>query len=387
MRELENELEAAETSDEHISIGQEADASSDTSDQTVMSASIADSDQDVQSPARDSTQSPASYSTHKDTCGAWQEFFEEKLQLSSVREPGLTYNIYLTRPKNGGVLFLFHHGAGSSGLSFALITAELESLNHEYGYAAFEARGHGRTAYKGSDNRVTDYSLKTLCDDVQECMSMLFSRRFPQGQPDLVLVGHSMGGAVVSHVANRLLRVIGLVVIDVVEGSAVDAFQAMQTYLSSRPRTFQTLDDAVYWHVKSGTIRLHKSAQISVPELLETQTKSIIGAGEWTWKTDLSATQNFWRDWFNGLSGTFLSGRCGKLLILAGTDRLDKPLMIAHMQGLYQLAVIPNSGHFVHEDAPDQVAKLLHDMACRYSRSNDIVREARKKFMSPTKLK
>ena len=39
-------------------------------------------------------------------------------------------------------------------------------------------------------------------------------------------------------------------------------------------------------------------------------------------------------DWFKGLSGKFLGSRAGKLLLLAGTDRLDKPLMIGQMQGI-----------------------------------------------------
>jgi protein phosphatase methylesterase 1 len=41
-------------------------------------------------------------------------------------------------------------------------------------------------------------------------------------------------------------------------------------------------------------------------------------------------------DWFKGLSGKFLGSRAGKLLLLAGTDRLDKPLMIGQMQGILQ---------------------------------------------------
>jgi protein phosphatase methylesterase 1 len=40
-------------------------------------------------------------------------------------------------------------------------------------------------------------------------------------------------------------------------------------------------------------------------------------------------------DWFKGLSGKFLGSRAGKLLLLAGTDRLDKPLMIGQMQGCF----------------------------------------------------
>lgn len=37
--------------------------------------------------------------------------------------------------------------------------------------------------------------------------------------------------------------------------------------------------------------------------------------------------------WFHGLSKRFLDCRAAKLLILAGTERLDKELMIGQMQG------------------------------------------------------
>lgn len=45
-------------------------------------------------------------------------------------------------------------------------------------------------------------------------------------------------------------------------------------------------------------------------------------------------------DWFKGLSGKFLGSRAGKLLLLAGTDRLDKPLMIGQMQGIPPLPLL-----------------------------------------------
>ena len=44
------------------------------------------------------------------------------------------------------------------------------------------------------------------------------------------------------------------------------------------------------------------------------------------------------------------------MLVLAGTDRLDRELMIGQMQGKYQLVVVPDVGHFVHEDAPERTA-------------------------------
>ena len=53
--------------------------------------------------------------------------------------------------------------------------------------------------------------------------------------------------------------------------------------------------------------------------------------------------------WFTGLSSKFLASRTARLLVLAGTERLDKELMIGQMQGKFQLVVIPNVGHMVHE--------------------------------------
>jgi len=79
----------------------------------------------------------------------------------------------------------------------------------------------------------------------------------------------------------------------------------------------------------------------------------------WTWRTDLATTQLFWENWFGGLSSKFLTARGGKLLLLAGTDRLDKELMIGQMQGKYQLQVFPDAGHFVQEDLPEKTAAAL----------------------------
>ena len=53
--------------------------------------------------------------------------------------------------------------------------------------------------------------------------------------------------------------------------------------------------------------------------------------------------------WFTGLSGKFLSARTARLLVLAGAERLDKELMIGQMQGKFQLAVLANVGHILHE--------------------------------------
>jgi hypothetical protein len=82
---------------------------------------------------------------------------------------------------------------------------------------------------------------------------------------------------------------------------------------------------------------------------LYSSTIQAIGIGGPTWpRQDLSGrvlshhiARRLIEDWFKGLSGKFLGSRAGKLLLLAGTDRLDKPLMIGQMQGiLYYLRAL-----------------------------------------------
>ena len=87
------------------------------------------------------------------------------------------------------------------------------------------------------------------------------------------------------------------------------------------------------------------------------------------WRTDLSKTEPYWSGWFHGLSGKFLGAKGGKLLILAGTDRLDKELMIGQMQGKYQLQVFPEAGHFVHEDLAEKTAGVVAEFVKRNDRS------------------
>ncbi|KAJ3376773.1 Protein phosphatase methylesterase 1 [Entophlyctis sp. JEL0112] len=72
--------------------------------------------------------------------------------------------------------------------------------------------------------------------------------------------------------------------------------------------------------------------------------------------------------WFEGLSSKFLSLKCGRLLVLAGADRLDKELIIGQMQGKFQVVVIPESWHYVQEDVPDKLAATLAEFWTRNQR-------------------
>lgn len=65
----------------------------------------------------------------------------------------------------------------------------------------------------------------------------------------------------------------------------------------------------------------------------------------WVWRTPLERTQPFWEGWYKGLSEAFLNVSAPKVLMLAGTDRLDKPLMVGQMQGRFQLSLLPQVAH------------------------------------------
>lgn len=134
----------------------------------------------------------------------------------------------------------------------------------------------------------------------------------------------------------------------------MDALQSMEQYLSTRPTRFPSISSGIEWQyvnsnpslfrnknrmsntrtsTRSRTIRNRTSARISVPSLLHEESNPSDPTRPWVWRTNLAATKPFWENWFIGLSRKFLEARGGKLLILAGTDRLDKELMIGQMQG------------------------------------------------------
>ncbi|CAG8977319.1 hypothetical protein HYALB_00009190 [Hymenoscyphus albidus] len=300
----------------------------------------------------------------------WTTYFERELFLeSTVDNITIIHHAYLTSPVGTAPLFVTHHGAGSSGLSFALLTAEIRKRLPSAGVLSLDARGHGSTTINPDPN-ILDLSLDTLSADFLVVIEKAKIQMGWDTLPPLILIGHSLGGAVITDVAKggKLgSSILGYAVLDVVEGSAMDALQSMQTYLSTRPLGFPSLESGIEWHIRTRTIRNSLSARTSVPPLLVHN--EMAGAKPWTWKTDLAGTQPFWEGWFNGLSKKFLEARGGKLLLLAGTDRLDTELTIGQMQGKYSLQVFPEAGHFVHEDLPEKTAMVIVDFYKRNDRS------------------
>lgn len=143
----------------------------------------------------------------------------------------IVHHVYLTPPTKSGPLFVTHHGAGSSGLSFAVCTEEIRKILPDAGVLSLDARWHGSTtvtkkvsSQDSTDNDVEiDLRLETLSRDVVFVMKETQKKMGWENIPDLVLVGHSLGGAVIVDVAKKEelgTRVLAYAVLDVVEGTS-----------------------------------------------------------------------------------------------------------------------------------------------------------------------
>ncbi|KIY48601.1 protein phosphatase methylesterase [Fistulina hepatica ATCC 64428] len=280
---------------------------------------------------------------------------------AEVSVPGreLNFRIYYTPPKFAdGAVMVCHHGAGYSGLSFALFAREVTDMTKgECGVLAIDARRHGKTTSSSDDN---DLSIEALVQDFVELMCTVFPD--PKAAPTLLLIGHSMGGSVVVRASSRLLErkynLVGVAILDIVEGSALEALPHMNSLLNARPEGFDSVEEAIEWHLKTKTIQNVESARVSIPAAVCEAPEGSRGP-KYIWRTPLRSTAPYWQDWFTGLSSSFLAVRSARLLVLAGTDRLDKPLMIGQMQGKFQMEVIPGVGHMLQEDDPRRFAEIM----------------------------
>ena len=308
-----------------------------------------------------------------------------------------------------GPVVVFLHGGGFSGLTWALLSQSLSGLV-ECCCIALDQRGHGLTSTEDDLSLTADQ----LADDVGEVVKTVLHGSSSSMSP-VILVGHSMGGAIAVHAAakEKVPNLVGLVVIDVVEGSALESLHAMRGVLSNRPKSFESIEKANEWCIKTGYVRNQESARVSMAGQLrklntsienndicttEETTTSNNGTMEsinedeespkgpssmsdsltkytglkinpkhqYTWRIDLSKTSKFWEGWFKGMSSMFLSVSAPKLLLLAGVDRLDAQMTTAQMQGKFQMQIVARSGHAVHEDAPDKVAEVIASFLIRH---------------------
>ncbi|XP_070053050.1 uncharacterized protein [Nicotiana tomentosiformis] len=251
----------------------------------------------------------------------WSDYFDREDDIQ-IPDSDDVFHVYMAGTE-GPVVFCLH-GGGYCGLSFALAASKIKEKAR---IVAMDLRGHGKSATQNDVDLSIEVLLKdTLCGDVFSVLKTMYG----DAPPAIVIVGHSMGGAVAVHVAAKksLPSLAGLVVVDVVE---------------------------IEWSVKSGSLRNIDSARVSIPNTLKYDESKKC----YTHRARLEETEQYWREWYEGLSEKFLSSPVPKILLLAGTDRLDRALTIGQMQGKFQMVVVRHTGHAIQEDVPDEFATLL----------------------------
>ncbi|KAK9930023.1 hypothetical protein M0R45_027083 [Rubus argutus] len=266
----------------------------------------------------------------------WKGYFDNEDDIP-IPDSDDVFHVYMAGTE-GPVVFCLH-GGGFSGLSFALSASKIKEKAR---VVAMDMRGHG----KSTTENETDLSIETMCNDVQAVMKAMYG----DSPPAIVLVGHSMGGSVAVHVAAKkaLPSLAGLVVVDVVEGTAMASLFHMQKILSDRVHHFSSFEKAIESSVKGGSLRNIESARVSVPATLKYDDSKKC----YIYRARLEETEQYWKA---GLSEKFLSSPVPKLLLLAGTDRLDRTLTIGQMQGKFQMVVVRHTGHAIQEDGPHGV--------------------------------
>ncbi len=104
----------------------------------------------------------------------------------------------------------------------------------------YDCRGHGESFTDDDSN----LSLEMLTTDFIELLNHV-----KLNAKQIFIVGHSMGAAVVVNGMSKGLGSIvkGVIVLDVVEGSALESLSKMNSILAARPRQYQSVDDAIDW--------------------------------------------------------------------------------------------------------------------------------------------
>jgi|TARA_B110000285_G_C15046265_1_gene574480 protein phosphatase methylesterase 1 len=166
----------------------------------------------------------------------WTEFFDSREMLNEV--------VPIYHAGTGGHVFLCLHGAGHSALSFAALARILKGDKYKSTCVSFDFRGHG-SHFCENEQELSQQNL------INETIAVIqhIAQKYPS--QSIIMVGHSMGGSIATKATDFIMKnheneswakhIKGMFIIDVVEGSALDALPFMESIVKSRPTQFSNL--------------------------------------------------------------------------------------------------------------------------------------------------
>ena len=222
--------------------------------------------------------------------------------LRDIRTPTGTVRVYETNPNSTLAVVVLVHGGGHTGLTYALTAKKIREIDSLVGVLSYDLRGHGMCRDDDDDDDDVGFALlyfissfasfvelstgsrrglSKLASSIRK-PSKLISARFPgktellpkenlslntltsdlvtlieslypstKTAPPLVLIGHSLGGSIIANACPRIMeigyKVLGVGVLDVVEGTAVESLAFMKGVLRKRPRRFGRIEEAIHW--------------------------------------------------------------------------------------------------------------------------------------------
>ena len=251
-------------------------------------------------------------------------------------------------------------------------------------------RGHGRSS---SSN---DFNFVSLVDDVVEVIKKVV--KGSEKMIEVFLVGHSLGAAVLAALPDQFketknIKFSGLVMVDIIEGNklfeidcnvsifyletAINSLSRMPTIIKDIPKSFNSIEIALKWNLSSSHSHHNSKASSKQIEAIKTSLTSQLAYNEqsssYEWITDLSLLEPYWNNWFTGLTQNFLKFPGSRLLILADTDYMDREMIVAQMQGRFQLAIVRESGHAIQEDQPEELAEIVIGMIHKHLKLSQLL--------------
>ncbi|KAJ1978558.1 Protein phosphatase methylesterase 1 [Dimargaris cristalligena] len=102
-------------------------------------------------------------------------------------------------------------------------------------------------------------------------------------------------------------------------GNAMAALGKIKAFCDMRPHRFRSVSHVIQWFLDIHAIANPQSAQVSVPPLvIEARDEENENEVYYTWRTDLQASERYWKEWFQNLTEKFLQSKASKMLMLAG---------------------------------------------------------------------